>query len=185
MSGVGNWFTSHVYSICVGLYVHMSSRIYMCSVTHSCLFVIPWTVAHQAPLSMGVPRQKNTAVGWHFLPQGIFLTEGLNPSLLHWQADSLPLSHLASPCIHTTKLTWVRKVTYQKEKEKLYKRLMLSHIKRKYHQRWQTLGANNEFKKENLNSLQNCRYRVSKWYVISLARIFFDSSHRSNYGIYS
>ena len=29
----------------------------------------------------------------HFLLQGIFLTHGSNPRLLHCQADSLPLSH--------------------------------------------------------------------------------------------
>ena len=40
---------------------------------------------------------KDTGVGCHFLLQGIFLTQGLNPHLLHWQADSLPLSHLSSP----------------------------------------------------------------------------------------
>ena len=37
---------------------------------------------------------KNTGVGCHFLLQGIFLTQGLNPRLLHllhWQAGSLPL----------------------------------------------------------------------------------------------
>ena len=28
--------------------------------------------------------------------RGSFLTQGSNPSLLHWQADSLPLSHLGS-----------------------------------------------------------------------------------------
>ena len=33
-------------------------------------------------------------VGCCFLLQGVFLTQGLNPCLLHWQADSLPLSHL-------------------------------------------------------------------------------------------
>ena len=37
---------------------------------------------------------KNTGVGCHFVLQGIFLTQGLNPCLLHWQVDSLPLSHL-------------------------------------------------------------------------------------------
>ena len=45
---------------------------------------------------------KNTGVGCHFLLQGIFLTQESNPcllSLLHWQADSLPLSHLGSPVI--------------------------------------------------------------------------------------
>ena len=29
--------------------------------------------------------------------RGIFPTQGLNPHLLHWQADSLPQSHLRSP----------------------------------------------------------------------------------------
>ena len=33
---------------------------------------------------------KNTGVGCHFLLQGIFLTQGLNLYLLHWQASSLP-----------------------------------------------------------------------------------------------
>ena len=31
----------------------------------------------------------NTGVGYHFLLQVIFLTQGLNLRLLHWQADSL------------------------------------------------------------------------------------------------
>ena len=35
------------------------------------LFVTPWTVAHQAPLSMGFPG-KNTRVGFYALLQGIF-----------------------------------------------------------------------------------------------------------------
>ena len=42
---------------------------------------------------------KNTGVGCHFLLQGIFPNKELNPCLLcllHWQADSLPLSHLGS-----------------------------------------------------------------------------------------
>ena len=30
----------------------------MCSVAKSCLFVTLWTVARQAPLSMGFPRQE-------------------------------------------------------------------------------------------------------------------------------
>ena len=39
-------------------------------------------------------------MGCHFLLQGIFLTQGSNPNLLqflHWQVDSLPLSHLGRP----------------------------------------------------------------------------------------
>ena len=41
----------------------------------------PWTVACQVPLSMGF--FKNTGVGCHFLLQGIFPTQGLNPGLPH------------------------------------------------------------------------------------------------------
>ena len=37
--------------------------------------------------------------------RGIFLIQGSNLRLLHWQADSLPLSHLGSPQdIHLSKL---------------------------------------------------------------------------------
>ena len=39
---------------------------------------------------------KNTGMGFHFLLQGIFPTQGLNPCflhLLHWQMNSLPLRH--------------------------------------------------------------------------------------------
>ena len=42
---------------------------------------------------------KNIGVGCHFLLQGIFWTQRLNPHLLclwHWQVESLPLSHLRS-----------------------------------------------------------------------------------------
>ena len=39
---------------------------------------------------------KNTGVGYHFLLQGIFPTQGSNLRLLYWQADSLPLSHPGS-----------------------------------------------------------------------------------------
>ena len=37
---------------------------------------------------------KDTRLGWHFLLQGIFLTQGSNSHLLHWQADSLSLLYL-------------------------------------------------------------------------------------------
>ena len=73
------------------------------------LFATPWTVAHQVPLSMGY-SSKNTGVSCHALLQGSFPTQGLNPhllSLLHWQADSLPLHHLGSP---------LKKMYYHKKK---------------------------------------------------------------------
>ena len=36
-------------------------------------------------------------MGCHVLPQEIFPTQESNLHLLHWQVDSLPLSHLGSP----------------------------------------------------------------------------------------
>ena len=45
---------------------------------------------------------KSTGVGCHSLLQGLFLTQGSNPGLLHWQAGSLPLvppgKPLHQPC---------------------------------------------------------------------------------------
>ena len=60
------------------------------------LSATPWTVTHQAPLSVGFSRQ-NTRVGCHALHQGIFLTQGMNPCflrLLPCLAGSLPLMPL-------------------------------------------------------------------------------------------
>ena len=39
----------------------------------------------------------NTGVACHFLLEGIFLTQRSNLHLLHWQGDSLTLSHRGSP----------------------------------------------------------------------------------------
>ena len=77
--------------------------MHVCMLGHVQLFATPQTIACQAPLSWDYPG-KNTGVGCHFLLQGIFMTQGLNPRLLHWQADSLPLAPLAiakSPLILT------------------------------------------------------------------------------------
>ena len=59
----------------------------------------PGTVARQAPLSTGFPGQEY----WSVLPvisyaRGSSQSTGqTHPRLLHWQADSLPLSHQESP----------------------------------------------------------------------------------------
>ena len=38
---------------------------------------------------------KNAGVGYHFLLREIFLTQELNPHLLHWQVDSVQLRQIA------------------------------------------------------------------------------------------
>ena len=69
-------------------------------VTQLCeLFATLWTVAHQAPLSMGFSRQEYWSCLYALL-QGIFPTQGSNPHLLcllHWQAGSLPLAPAGKP----------------------------------------------------------------------------------------
>ena len=63
------------------------------------LTVTQWTVAYQAPLSMGFSRQEY----WNELPfpsPGIFPAQGLNPGLLHCRQTLYRLSHQGSP-LHT------------------------------------------------------------------------------------
>ena len=56
-------------------------------------FATPWTVAHQAPLSMEFSRQKYWS-GLSFPFPGDLPDPGIEPESLAWQVDSLPLSHL-------------------------------------------------------------------------------------------
>ena len=57
----------------------------------------PWTIALQAPLSMGFSRQEYwSGVGCYFL-HGIFPTQGSNPGLSHCLQILYHLSHQGSP----------------------------------------------------------------------------------------
>ena len=70
------------------------SFVHAQSLSHVRLFATPWSVALQT-LSMGFFRQEYWS-GSRFFLQRVFLAQGLNLCLLlHWQVDSLPLSHLA------------------------------------------------------------------------------------------
>ena len=65
-------------------------------VAKSCLTL--WTIAHQAPLSMGFSRKEY----WSRLPcpsLGDLPDPGIAPVSPAWQADSLPLSHEGSPSL--------------------------------------------------------------------------------------
>ena len=74
------------------------------------LFEILWTAAHQAPLSMGFSKQEY----WSGLP---FPSPRnlLNPEILHWQVDSLPLSHLGSLQKQTS--IWIKATNYERESQ--------------------------------------------------------------------
>ena len=59
------------------------------------LFVTPWTVARQAPLSMELSRQEYWS-GLPFPPPGALADPGIEPGSLALQADSL----LSKPKVH-------------------------------------------------------------------------------------
>ena len=74
------------------------------SLSHVQLFVTPWTVAHQAPPSMGFSRQEY----WSGLPfpfPGDLPDPGIEPRFPALQADALPSELLGKPVSNTcTKL---------------------------------------------------------------------------------
>ena len=85
--------------------VHLKTQIHMLNLSLQCssicacmlsrfshvqLFATPWTIARQAPLSMGILQAK--ILEWLLCP--------LNPcllGLLHWQVGSFLLAHLGCP----------------------------------------------------------------------------------------
>ena len=64
--------------------------------SHVWLFVTQWTVAHQAPLSMGFSRQEYWS-GLPCRPPGDFPNPRMQPRSPASQADSLPLRHQGGP----------------------------------------------------------------------------------------
>ena len=81
--------------------VHLCSQALPSSCVHACLVIQSDSLQpyRLQPARFFCPWDfpgKNTGVGCHFLLQGIFPTQGLNPCLLHCEADSLPLHYLRS-----------------------------------------------------------------------------------------
>ena len=77
----------------------LESKVYNESeseVTQSCLFATAWTVAYQAPPSMGFPRQEYWS-GLPFPSPGDLPNPGIEPGSPALQADALPSEPLAKP----------------------------------------------------------------------------------------
>ena len=69
--------------------------------------LLPMDGACQSPLSLGFSRREYWSglphpPPWDLPDQGIFLTQGLNPRSLHWQAGSLPLGPPGEPVVNPT-----------------------------------------------------------------------------------
>ena len=58
------------------------SHVYLYMLSHVWLFVTLWTVPPTFPCQWNFP-DKNAGMGCHFLLQGIFPIQGVNPGLLH------------------------------------------------------------------------------------------------------
>ena len=95
--GTGSFLEEEVWAEAAQLSFHLR----LCSVAQSCPTLRDSVDCSLTGSSVhGDSPGKNPGVGCHFLPQGIFPTQGSNPCLLrllYWQADSLPLSHLGIP----------------------------------------------------------------------------------------
>ena len=86
------------------MYVH----VYVCLCAHVLsdvwLFVTPWTIAHQAPLSTIFSKQGYCS-SILYPRTKYFLTQGLNPHLLcllHWQANSLHCATWEAPLVFSS-----------------------------------------------------------------------------------
>ena len=66
-------------------------------------FLVPWTVAGQAPQSMGFSRQEHWS-GLHFLLQGIFPTQRSNLGLARFRQILYHLSPQGSPMYDSVSL---------------------------------------------------------------------------------
>ena len=83
-------------SVSVAFFLMRHWYICVCVCSHVWFCVTPWTAACQALLSMGFSRQEN----WNGLPfpaPGDLPTQGSNPCLLHWQADSFTTEQPGKP----------------------------------------------------------------------------------------
>ena len=74
-------------------HIDKSLLLFSCSVTSDS--ATPWAVAHQAPLSMGFPRQEHQS-GLPFPSPGDIPDPGIDPTSPVLQVDSLLLGHQGS-----------------------------------------------------------------------------------------
>ena len=100
-------------------------------------------------------------MGSRALLQGIFLTQGLNLSLLHWQPDSLSLSHLERPnlCVQTTVInsfTYADNTALMAESEEELKSLLM-----KVKEESETIGLNLSIQKTKIVALS----LITSWQI--------------------
>ena len=83
--------------------------VWMCVLSYARIFETSWTVAHQAPLSMGFPRPKYWT-GLSFPPPGDLSDPGIKPMSPALQVNSLPIEPPGSPFFHNESYIFTRKI---------------------------------------------------------------------------
>ena len=95
-------------------------------------FASPRTVQPTRLLCPWDSPGKSTGVGCRFLLQGIFLTQGSNPGLVHYRRTLYRLSHQGGPSfcctttsishiskwVHVSKIKWVKSLKWKSKKKK-------------------------------------------------------------------
>ena len=100
---------------CFHCYSLRFARVLICF-NHVPLFEIPWTIAHQLPLSMEFSRQEYWSE-FPFPSPGDLPNSGIEPKFPSLQADSLPSETLGKPvgvgpkCAGNTSCFWKKKLT--------------------------------------------------------------------------
>ena len=128
-----------------------------CSLSHVWLFVTPWTVTHQVPLSWH-SSGKNTAVGCHFLLQGNLPDLEIKPPFCTLTGKSLPAGHMWA----NTKLEqWVDSDIFLPSKRYWF----FSEDYTDYTQIVFILNINNVFSQKYLKGLNgvDCDHKANIW----------------------
>ena len=98
-----HWFETSTSKCLFGNCTHSDKSLLTCHFSHVRLFATPWTVAHQAPLSMGFSRQEYWS-GLPFPSPEDLPNPGIEPGLPALHADSLPAEPQGKPSLLTSVL---------------------------------------------------------------------------------
>ena len=103
--GYHQWMRKFNITFTEAFWLYSKDSSCVCMLSCVWLFETPWTVASQAPLSMGFSRQE-TGVGCHFLLQGIFLTQKSKPCSLCLLLGGFPIFREIPKDSKLPKITW-------------------------------------------------------------------------------